>query len=643
MAAKETLGFQTEAKQLLQLMIHSLYSNKEVFVRELISNASDAADKLRFAALADASLYENDPDLKVRVEFDKDAKTITISDNGIGMTREDVVSHLGTIARSGTAEFLRNLSGDQKKDSQLIGQFGVGFYSAFIVADRVEVFTRRAGAPAEQGVHWESSGEADFSVEPITKAERGTSVVLHLRAEDVEFADSWRIRSIIKKYSDHISIPVLMAKQQFDTNDDGEEKTAEQKAAEKNAAPEFETVNTATALWTRPRSEVTDDEYAAFYKHISHDFEDPLSWSHNKVEGKQEYTSLLFVPKRAPFDLWNRDKPRGLKLYVQRTFIMDDAEQFLPLYLRFIKGVVDSNDLPLNVSREVLQHSAQVEAMRSALTKRALDMLEKLAKSEPEKYQAFWTDFGQVLKEGPAEDFGNKEKVAKLLRFATTHTNKETQDQSLDDYVSRMKDGQEKIYYIAAENFNTAANSPHLEVFRKKGIEVLLLCDRVDEWLMGHLSEFGGKQLQDVGKGQLDLGKLEDENEKQEIEKLEKDHQSLLERAQAALEGKVEKVRVTTRLTESPACLVVGEHDMGAQMRRILEAAGQKVPDNKPTLELNPTHPLVVKLDQESDEDRFADLVEILFDQAHLAEGGQLKDPAAYVHRLNKLLLEITR
>jgi len=639
-AAKETLGFQTEAKQLLQLMIHSLYSNKEVFVRELISNASDAADKLRFAALADASLYENDPELKVRVEFDEKARTIAISDNGIGMSRDDVVSHLGTIARSGTSEFLRNLSGDQKKDSQLIGQFGVGFYSAFIVAERVEVFTRRAGLAASEGVHWESSGEADFSVESFTKAERGTTVVLHLRSDDAEFADSWRLRSIIKKYSDHISIPVLMQKQRFDTNDDGEEKTAEEKAAEA-AAPEFETVNTATALWTRSRSDVTDDEYTAFYKHISHDFEEPLTWSHNKVEGKQEYTSLLFVPKRAPFDLWNRDKPRGLKLYVQRTFIMDEAEQFLPLYLRFIKGVVDSNDLPLNVSREILQHSSQVEAMRSALTKRALDMLEKLAKSEPEKYQAFWKDFGQVLKEGPAEDFGNKEKVAKLLRFSTTHTNGEEQDQSLDDYVSRMKDGQEKIYYIAAENLNTAANSPHLEVFRKKGIEVLLLTDRVDEWLMGHLSEFDGKQLQDVGKGQLDLGKLEDESEKQEVEKLEKEHQSLLERAQKVLEGKVEKVRVTTRLTESPACLVVGDHDMGAQMRRILESAGQKVPDNKPTLELNPTHPLVAKLDGEPDEDRFADLVDILFDQAQLAEGGQLKDPAAYVRRLNKLLLEI--
>lgn len=637
-AAKETMGFQTEAKQLLQLMIHSLYSNKEVFLRELISNASDAADKLRFEALSNPALFENDPELKVTITFDADKKTITISDNGIGMSREDVVSHLGTIARSGTAEFLKNLSGDQKKDSQLIGQFGVGFYSAFIVADRVEVFTRRAGLSAEQGVHWESKGEADFSVESFTKADRGTRVVLHLRADDAEFADNWKIRSVVKKYSDHISIPVLMQKPQFETNEDGSEKTAEEKAA----APELETINTATALWTRPRNEVTDDEYKAFYKHVSHDFEEPLTWSHNKVEGKQEYTSLLFVPKRAPFDMWNRDKPRGVKLYVQRTFIMDEAEQFLPLYLRFIKGVVDSHDLPLNVSREILQQSAQVESMRSALTKRVLDMLEKLAKSEPEQYQTFWQEFGQVLKEGPAEDFANKEKIAKLLRFSTTHTNSEKQDQSLDDYVARMKEGQEKIYYIAAENYNTAANSPHLEVFRKKGIEVVLLFDRVDEWLMGHLSEFTGKPLQDVGKGELDLGKLEDESEKEEKEKLEKGHQSLIERAQKALEGQVEKVRVTNRLTDSPACLVVGQFDMGAQMRRILEAAGQKVPDNKPILELNPTHPLVVKLDQESDEDRFADLIEVLFDQAHLAEGGQLKDPAAYVRKLNKLLLEIT-
>jgi molecular chaperone HtpG len=629
-AAKETLGFQTEAKQMLHLMIHSLYSNKEVFLRELISNASDAADKLRFEALSNSALYENDSDLKVHVEFDADANTITIRDNGIGMSRDDVVSHLGTIARSGTAEFLRNLSGDQKKDSQLIGQFGVGFYSAFIVADRVDVFTRRAGLPPEQGVHWESHGEAEFSVEPFTKADRGTTVVLHLRAEDADFADNWRIRSTIKKYSDHIAIPVLMRKS--DVAAEGEEKAAE---------PEFEVVNNATALWTRPRNEISDDEYKAFYKHISHDFEEPLTWSHNKVEGKQEYTSLLYVPKRAPFDMWNRDKPRGLKLYVQRTFIMDDAEQFLPLYLRFVKGVADSNDLPLNVSREVLQQNAQVEAMRSALTKRVLDMLEKFAKAEPEKYQDFWNEFGQVLKEGPAEDFANKEKIAKLLRFSTTHTNSEKQDQSLDDYVSRMKDGQEKIYYIAAENFNTAANSPHLEVFRKKGIEVVLLFDRVDEWLMGHLAEFAGKQLQDVGKGELDLGKLEDADEKEEKEKLAKEHQSLLERAQKALEGKVEKVRVTTRLTDSPACLVVGSYDMGAQMRRILEAAGQKVPDSKPTLELNPTHPLVTKLENESDEDRFADLIEILLDQAQLAEGGQLKDPAAYVRKLNKLLLDI--
>ncbi|MET0379470.1 MAG: molecular chaperone HtpG [Spongiibacteraceae bacterium] len=635
---KETLGFQTEAKQLLHLMIHSLYSNKEVFLRELISNASDAADKLRFEALADGALYENDPDLKIWVETDAKANTVTIRDNGIGMTRDDVISHLGTIAKSGTAEFLKNLSGDQKKDSQMIGQFGVGFYSAFIVAERVEVFTRRAGVPAAEGVHWESAGEANFSIEPINKPDRGTTVVLHLRADDKDFADDWRVRSTIKKYSDHISLPVLMLKPQFNTDDKGEEIKEEDKPA-----PEFEAINTATALWTRSRSEVSDEEYTEFYKLVSHDFQEPLSWSHNKVEGKQEYTSLLYIPKHAPFDMWNRDKPRGLKLYVQRTFIMDEAEQFLPLYLRFVKGIVDSSDLPLNVSREILQQNAQVDAMRSALTKRALDMLDKLAKGEPEKYEIFWKEFGQVLKEGVAEDFANKEKVAKLLRFSTTHTNSDKQDQTLEDYVSRMKDGQEKIYYIAAENYNTAANSPHLEVFRKKDIEVILMCDRIDEWLAGHLAEFDGKQLQDVGKGQLDLGKLEDESEKQAKEELAKAHESLLERAKKVLEGKVEDVRVTTRLTDSPACLVVGDFDMGAQMRRILESAGQKVPDSKPTLELNPEHPLVVKLENESDEDRFGDLIEILLDQAQLAEGGQLKDPAAYVRKLNKLLLEISR
>ncbi len=635
---KQTLGFQTEAKQLLHLMIHSLYSNKEVFLRELISNASDAADKLRFEALANSALYENDPELKIWVETDAKANTVTIRDNGIGMSRDDVISHLGTIAKSGTAEFLKNLSGDQKKDSQMIGQFGVGFYSAFIVAERVEVFTRRAGVPAAEGVHWESAGEADFSIEPINKPDRGTTVVLHLRADDKDFADDWRVRSTIKKYSDHISLPVLMLKPQFNTDDAGNEIKDEDKPA-----PEFEAINSATALWTRSRSDIKDEEYVEFYKLISHDFQEPLNWSHNRVEGKQEYTSLLYIPKHAPFDMWNRDKPRGLKLYVQRTFIMDEAEQFLPLYLRFVKGIVDSSDLPLNVSREILQQNAQVDAMRSALTKRVLDMLDKLAKSEPEKYDTFWKEFGQVLKEGAAEDFANKEKVAKLLRFSTTHTNSDKQDQSLEDYVSRMKDGQEKIYYIAAENYNTAANSPHLEVFRKKGIEVVLMYERIDEWLAGNLAEFDGKQLQDVGKGQLDLGKLEDESEKQAKEELAKQHESLLERAKKVLEGKVEDVRVTNRLTDSPACLVVGDFDMGAQMRRILESAGQKVPDSKPTLELNPEHPLVIKLENESDEDRFGDLIEILLDQAQLAEGGQLKDPAAYVRKLNKLLLEISR
>ncbi|HUH37981.1 MAG TPA: molecular chaperone HtpG [Spongiibacteraceae bacterium] len=639
---KETLGFQTEAKQLLYLMIHSLYSNKEIFLRELISNASDAADKLRFEALANGALYEDDPELQVRVSFDKDARTITIEDNGIGMSRDEVIAHLGTIARSGTAEFVRKLSGDQKKDSQLIGQFGVGFYSAFIVAERVEVFTRRAGDPADQGVRWESTGEADFSIETIEKPSRGTRVVLHLRADDIDFADNWRLRSIIKKYSDHIAIPVLMPKDSADkdnSDDDKEDKKAGRKDGGDQA---WEVVNNATALWTRPRTEVSDDEYKAFYKHVSHDFDDPLSWSHNKVEGKLEYTSLLYLPKRAPFDMWNRDMVRGLKLYVQRTFIMDEAEQFLPSYLRFIKGVLDSNDLPLNVSRELLQKDRNVESIKSALTKRALDMLAKLAREEPENYQLFWNEFGQVLKEGPAEDFSNKEKIAKLLRFATTHTNNAAQDQSLEDYVSRMKPEQEKIYYIVADNFNTAASSPHLEVFRKKGIEVLLLSDRVDDWLMGHLNEFDGKSLQDVGKGELDLGKLEDKDEKKAQEKLAKEHKALVERVKQSLDDKVEDVRVTTRLTDSPACLVVGQYDMGAQMRRILEAAGQAVPESKPTLELNPVHPLVERLERETDEDRFADLADILLEQAQLAEGGQLKDPAAYVRRLNKLLLELS-
>lgn len=632
---KETLGFQTEAKQLLQLMIHSMYSNKEIFLRELVSNASDAADKLRFEAVSDGSLLAEDSNLKIQVIADSDAKTLTISDNGIGMSRDEVVANLGTIARSGTAEFLKNISGDGKKDSQLIGQFGVGFYSAFIVAERVEVLTRRAGAAASEGVHWESAGEADFSIEPCEKAERGTTVILHLRDDSTDFADDWRVRSIIKKYSDHIGIPVQMPKPPAPPKE-GEE------AAEESSEVEFEAVNSATALWTRSRSDVADDEYQQFYKHISHDFADAATWSHNKVEGKLEYTSLLYLPSQPPMDLWNRDASRGVKLYVQRTFIMDEAEQFMPLYLRFIKGVVDSNDLSLNVSREILQQDPAVDAMKSALTKRVLDMLSKLAKNDTEKYLEFWKAFGQVLKEGPAEDVANKDKIAKLLRFATSHDSKAEQAHSLEDYVSRMKEGQDKIYYVAGETHNTAANSPHLEVFRKKGIEVLLLTDRVDDWLMNHLAEFDGKSFQDVGRGQLDLGELEGEEEKKAQEELVEQHQDLVARVSKVLEGRTESVRVTSRLTDSPACLVVAEDDMGAQMRRILEQAGQDVPESKPIFELNPEHSLVLKLDGEADEDRFTDLVDVLFDQAFLAEGAQLEDPAAYVRKLNKLLLELS-
>jgi molecular chaperone HtpG len=629
-AEKQTLGFQTEAKQLLHLMIHSLYSNKEIFLRELISNASDAADKLRFLALADGSLYEGDPDLKITVDVDTENRTITITDNGIGMSHDEVIENLGTIAKSGTAQFLKNLTGDQKKDSQLIGQFGVGFYSAFIVADRVEVFTRKAGLPAGEGVHWESTGEADFTVESVERAQRGTSVVLHLKADEKDFADVYRLRSIAKKYADHISLPVMMVKQAF-----GEDAEA--------APTEYEAVNSAKALWTRPRSEVTDAEYQEFYKHVSHDFSEPLDWSHNKVEGKLEYTSLLYIPQHAPFDMWNRDGARGLKLYVQRIFIMDDAEQFLPLYLRFIKGVVDSNDISLNVSREILQQDPAVESMKSALTKRVLDMLDKLKKKEPEKYQAFWNEFGTVLKEGPSEDFANKEKIAKLLMFATTHTGDATQNQSLDDYVGRMKEGQKAIYYITGDSHNAARYSPHLEVFRKKGIEVLLLSDRVDEWLVSHLGEFDGKQLQDITKGELDLGELDtpEEKEKQKVEDAEA--QPFLDRLKATLGERVSDVRATHRLTDSPACLAVGEYDMGLQMRRIMEAAGQKVPDSKPIFEINAAHPLVRKLDQEADEERFADLAVILFDQACLAEGRQLENPADYIGKLNRLLLDLSR
>lgn len=638
---KETLGFQTEAKQLLHLMIHSLYSNKEIFLRELISNASDAIDKLRFAALGDESLLEGHSDYGVRVEVNSKKNTITISDNGIGMNRDEVIENLGTIAKSGTASFLETLTGDDRKDSQLIGQFGVGFYSGFIVADRVEVHTRKAGESPDTGVLWESHGEAEFSIEARPREARGTSITLFLKKDCKEFADDWRVRSVIKKYSDHISVPVLMAKPAVAERDDIEK--AKGKKANTDVEVEFEAINEATALWMRPRTEISDEEYTAFYKHVSHDFEDPLKWSHNKVEGKFEYTSLLYIPTRAPFDLWNRDMSRGLKLYVQRTFIMDDAEQFLPMYLRFVKGVVDSNDLSLNVSREILQQDPAVENMRSALTKRVLDMLAKMAKEKKgDKYATFWKQFGSVLKEGPAEDVGNQEKIAKLLRFSTTHIDTEVQDQSLEDYVSRMSETQNKIYYVVADNFNTARKSPHLEVFRKKGIEVLLLSDRVDDWLMNHLHEFDGKQFQDVARGALDLAG-DTEEDKAEQEKLAKDSEGLVERLTKALEGKVSEVRATARLTDSVACLVVGDHDMGAQMRRIMEAAGQDVPHSKPILEINPAHPLTQLLDSEADEDRFSDIAHIVLDQATLTEGGHLEDPADFVLRLNTLLVALSK
>lgn len=629
---KETLGFQTEVKQLLHLMIHSLYSNKEIFLRELISNASDAEDKLRFEALSNPSLYEDDGELNIRLAFDKEANTVTISDNGIGMSRQNVLDHLGTIAKSGTADFMKNLSGDQQKDSQLIGQFGVGFYSSFIVAKKVEVFTRRAGLDASEGVRWESEGEGDFTLETIEKKDRGTSIVLHLKDDEKEFADGWRLRSLVKKYSDHISFPVVMLSE-----------PAPAAEGEEAKAPEDETINEATALWTLSRSEVKDEEYNEFYKHISHDFQDPLTWSHNRVEGKLEYTSLLYVPSKAPYDMYNREAPRGLKLYVQRVFIMDDAEQFLPLYLRFIKGVVDSNDLSLNVSREILQSDKAVDSMRSALTKRVLDTLTKLAKNDPEKYQSFWNEFGQALKEGPAEDMGNKDKIVKLLRFATTHTGKSDQDQSIEDYIGRMKEGQDKIYYIAADSFGTATSSPHLEIFRKKGIEVLIMSDRIDDWMMSYLTEFDGKQFQDVAKGALDLGDVENEEVKKQEEEATKEFESLLSQIKELLKDKVADVRVTSRLTDSPACLVVGEQDMGAQMRRIMEAAGQSLPDSKPIFELNPEHPLVLRLNEEQNDDRFNDLAWVLFDQAALASGDALKEPGAFVTRLNKLLLDLSK
>ncbi|KDD69797.1 molecular chaperone HtpG [Pseudomonas sp. BT76 TE3572] len=627
---KETLGFQTEVKQLLHLMIHSLYSNKEIFLRELISNASDAVDKLRFEALSKPELLEGGAELKIRVSFDKDAKTVTLEDNGIGMSREDAITHLGTIAKSGTADFMKHLSGDQKKDSHLIGQFGVGFYSAFIVADKVDVFSRRAGADASEGVHWSSKGEGDFEVATVDKAERGTRIVLHLKSGEDEFADGWRLRNIIKKYSDHIALPIELPKEVAAV--EGEEQPA----------VEWETVNRASALWTRPRTEIKDEEYQEFYKHVAHDFENPLSWSHNKVEGKLEYSSLLYVPARAPFDLYQREAPKGLKLYVQRVFVMDQAESFLPLYLRFIKGVVDSNDLSLNVSREILQKDPIIDSMKSALTKRVLDMLEKLAKNEPEQYKSFWKNFGQVMKEGPAEDFSNKEKIAGLLRFASTNGDEGEQVVGLAEYLARAKEGQDKIYYLTGETYAQVKNSPHLEVFRKKGIEVLLLTDRIDEWLMSYLSDFDGKSFVDVARGDLDLGNLDSEEDKKAAEEVAKSKEGLVERLKTALGDSVAEVRVSHRLTDSPAILAIGEQDLGMQMRQILEASGQKVPESKPIFEFNPAHPLIEKLDNEQSDERFGDLSHILFDQAALAAGDSLKDPAAYVRRLNKLLVELS-
>ncbi len=619
---KETLGFQAEVKQLLHLMIHSLYSNKEIFLRELISNAADAADKLRFEALSDDSLLAGDPELRIRITYDQSAGTVTIDDNGIGMSRDEVVAHLGTIARSGTAEFLHNLTGDQQKDAKLIGQFGVGFYSAFIVASKVEVFTRRAGKDAAQGVHWESHGDGQFSVEDAVLAERGTRVLLHLREEDKDFADPLRLRTLVRKYSDHIAIPVQMKKQDEKQKD------------------EWESVNSATALWTRSRSELSDDEYQAFYKHIAHDFEDPLTWSHNKVEGKREYTSLLYIPARAPFDLWNREAPRGLKLYIQRVFIMDDAEQFLPLYLRFVRGVVDSNDLPLNISRELLQQDAAVDAMRGALTRRVLDMLKNLAKKHPDDYAKAWQAFGQVLKEGPAEDPGNRERIAELLRFATTHTGEPGQDQSLADYVARMQEGQDKIYYVSAESHKAALNSPHLEVFQARGIEVLLLSDRIDEWLVTHLPDYQGHDLQDVTRGELKLPGSDADTETKTEPESDDAHKQLIKKLTKTLGTRVKTVRTTRRLTESPACLVAEAHELGQQMREILKAAGQEIPESAPSLEINPGHALIRRLNEEQDKQRFEDLAIALFDQACLAEGRKLDDPGAYVRRMNRLLTE---
>jgi len=630
---KETLGFQAEVKQLLQLMIHSLYSNKEIFLRELISNASDAADKLRFEAINNDALYGNDHELKIKVSFDKAARTVTISDNGIGMSRDEAIAHLGTIAKSGTKEFFGKLSGDQQKDAALIGQFGVGFYSGFIVADKITVESRRAGLEAKDGVRWESAGEGDYSIEQIEKPSRGTDIILHLREGEDELLSSWKLKSIIRKYSDHISLPIQMQKEEWD-----EEKK------EMALKDEQETINQASALWARSKSDITPEQYDEFYKHVSHDFQSPLTYTHNRVEGRSEYTQLLYIPAKAPFDLWDRNKRGGIKLYVKRVFIMDDAEQLMPTYLRFVKGVIDSADLPLNVSREILQESRDVKAIREGSTKRVLGMLEELANAEEQdkkdKYATFWTEFGQVLKEGVGEDAANKDRLAKLLRFASTNGDSDAQNVSLEDYVGRMKEGQDKIYYVTADNYTAAKNSPHLEIFRKKGVEVLLLTDRVDEWMLSFLTEFEGKELVSVAKGGLDLGKLEDEAEKKEHEETETQYKDLVAKMKESLADKAKDVRVTFRLTDSPACLVADEHELSGNLLRMLKAAGQNAPESKPILEINPNHPLVTRLKYEGpDSVKFADWSHILFDQALLAEGGSLSDPASFVKRMNEMLL----
>jgi len=629
-AHKETLEFKAEVSQVLDLVIRSLYSNKEIFLRELVSNASDAAEKLRFEALTDEGLYENEGDLRIRIDVDKDAGTLTVADNGIGMSRQEVVDTIGSIASSGTRRFLESMTGDQAKDSRLIGQFGVGFYSAFIVADRVTLTSRRAGLAPEHGVRWESDGRGSFTLETVELPKRGTAVTLHLKEDEKELLEPWRLRSIIGKFSDHIAIPVEMRKEVYAGEDEEEAKPA---------APEYEQVNRGTALWMRNKAEITQPEYHDFYKHVSHDFEDPLAYVHNRVEGASEYTSLLFVPKRAPWDLWDRDQKHGVKLFVRRVFIMDEADRLMPHYLRFVKGVVDSDDLPLNVAREILQHNRKIDAIRQANTKRVLGLLETLAKDEPEKYKEFWSAFGKVIKEGPAEDIANRERLAALMRFSTTASEGDAQSESLDGYIERMKEGQDKIYYITADSHAAARHSPHLEVFRKKGVEVVLLSDRVDEWLVSHLDEYQGKHLQSVTKGDLDLGTLADQEEKAATEKAAEAHAPLLNRLKTTLGERVSEVKVSTRLVDSPACLVVGAYDMSANLARVLKAVGQDAPASKPTLEVNLDHPLVKRLEAEGDEGRFEDLALILFDQAQLAEGGQLDDPAAFVGRLNKLML----